>query len=147
MARKHTESELLGFIKLYMSGISYRTLVDQYALKLAESTFFGYVNKYQTHGLEGIRYQRTNRKYTKEFKSKIVKEHIETGHGPAYLANKYNVRAKSTVKDWINLYTGEKENKTYSPTSGVYNSMGAKKSYKADKSESISLAGEIYKIR
>lgn len=129
MARKHTESELLGFIKLYMSGISYRTLVDQYALKLAESTFFGYVNKYQTHGLEGIRYQRTNRKYTKEFKSKIVKEHIETGHGPAYLANKYNVRAKSTVKDWINLYTGEKENKTYSPTSGVYNSMGAKKSY------------------
>ena len=56
MARKHTESELLGFIKLYMSGISYRTLVDQYALKLAESTFFGYVNKYQTHGLEGIRY-------------------------------------------------------------------------------------------
>ena len=47
-----------------------------------------------------------------------------------YLANKYNIPSHSTVKDWINRYTGGKENKTYSPKSEVYNIMGSKKTYK-----------------
>ena len=130
MARKHTESELIDFIDLYLSGVSYRTLVDQYALKLADTTFIEYVSKYQTHGFEGIKYQQTNHSYTKEFKSKIVNEYLEMGSSPAYLANKYNIPAKSTVKDWINLYTEEKENQTDSLTFGVYNMVGAQKSYK-----------------
>ncbi len=129
MARKHTESELVDFIDLYLSGVSYRTLVDQHKLKLADSTFMGYVCKYQTHGLKGIKYHRMNRSYTKEFKSKVINEHFETGYGPAYLANKYNIPSKSTVNNWLNRYTEGKENKTYSPKSGVYNSMGVKKSY------------------
>lgn len=129
MARKHTDSDLLDFIDLYLSGVSYQTLIAQYKLKLAESTFLLYVNKYQTHGFEGIKHQQTNRSYTKEFKSKIVNEHFETGYGSLYLANKYNVPSKTTVKNWINRYTEGKENKTYSPTSGVYNIMSTKKSY------------------
>ena len=35
MARKHTESELMRFIELYLSGISHQTLVADYTLKLS----------------------------------------------------------------------------------------------------------------
>ena len=129
MARKHTESELMRFIELYLSGVSHQTLVADYTLKLSYTAFTNYVKKYQTHGLGGIRYQRTNRRYTEEFKSQIVVEHLETGHGPTYLANKYNIPSFESVKKWINRYTGVKENKVQSPKSGVYNIMGAKKTY------------------
>lgn len=129
MSRKHTESELMRFIELYLSGVSHPTLVADYALKLSYTAFINYVKKYQTHGLEGIRYQRTNRRYTKEFKSQIVAEHLETGYGPTYLANKYNIPSFDTVKKWINRYTEGKENETYSPKSEVYNIMSVKKTY------------------
>ncbi|MDN6291219.1 MAG: helix-turn-helix domain-containing protein [Tetragenococcus koreensis] len=129
MARKHTDSELLSLIDLYLSGISYQSLVSQYSLKLSDRSFKRYVNKYRTHGSEGIKYQRTNRSYTKELKFMIVNEHIQTGYGPAYLANKYNIPSETTVNNWINRYTEGKENKDYSPNSGVYNIVSAKKSY------------------
>ena len=129
MARKHTESELIRFIDLYLSSVTYRNLVDQYTLKLADSTFMGYVKKYQLHGVKGIEYQKNNRRYTKEFKLQVVTEHLEYGYGANYLANKYNIPAKSTVNAWINRYTKGKENNTYSSKSEVYNIMGVKKSY------------------
>jgi len=129
MARKHTESELIRFIDLYLDGVSYPTLVNGYALKLANKTFLDYVLKYQTHGLEGIRYRQNNRSYSQELKSKVVNEHLKMGYSPYFLAHKYNIPSKSTVKNWIKRYTVGKENTTYSPNSGVYNIMGVKKSY------------------
>lgn len=39
----------------------------------------GYIHKYQTHGLEGIKYQRTNHRYTKKFKAKIVISTLKRG--------------------------------------------------------------------
>lgn len=129
MARKHNESELLQFIQLYLEGNSYQTLVNNYNLKLSQTPFRDYVKKFERHGVEGLRYQKNNRRYTKEFKKKVVSEYFENGYGAHYLANKYNIPSYNTVKDWINSYTEGKENKTYSPKSEVYNIMGAKKSY------------------
>jgi len=129
MSRKHTDRELLHFIDLYLEGISYQTLVDQHLLKLSSVTFRKYVRKYQRHGMEGIRYQKNNRRYTKEFKEKVVSEYLEIGYGPAYLANKYNIPSKTTVNNWIIRYTEGKENKDYSPNSEVYKVSGIKKTY------------------
>ena len=129
MARKYTEPELLQFIEFYLDGISHQTLVEKYNLKLSHTSFMSYVKKYQLHGVKGIEYQKNNRGYTKEFKLQVVTEHLEYGYGANYLANKYNIPAKSTVNAWINRYTEGKENNTYSSKSEVYNIMGVKKSY------------------
>lgn len=79
MARKHTEMELLQFIGLHLEGVPYRTLVEKFNLMLSIAVFMKYVDKYQRHGVEGIRYQKNNRRYTKEFKQQIVSEHLRTG--------------------------------------------------------------------
>lgn len=129
MARKYSESELLQFIQLYLEGNSYQTLVNVYNLKLSRTPFRNYVKKFERHGIEGLKYRRNNRRYTKEFKEKVISEHFENGYDAHYLANKYNIPSHSTVKDWINRYTGGKENKTQSPKSEVYNIMGIKKTY------------------
>jgi len=129
VARKYIEADLLHFIKLYLAGNSHKTLVEKYNLKLSRTTFMNYVKKYKRHGIDGIRSQKNNRRYTKEFKKQVVFEHLENGYGAQYLANKYNIPSKTTVNKWINRYTEGKENKTYSPNSEVYNIMGGKKSY------------------
>ena len=71
MARKYSESELLQFILLYLEGDSHQTLVNNYNLKLSERPFRGYVKKFELHGMEGLKYRRSNRRYTKEFKEKL----------------------------------------------------------------------------
>src|SRR5699024_807301 len=129
MARKYTEPELLQFIELYLDGNSHQTLVEKYNLKLSRKPFMNYVKKYQLHGMKGIEYQKNNRRYTKEFKLQVVSEYLEDGYGTNYLANKYNIPAHTTVKNWINHYTKGKENKTYSPKSEVYTVSGVKKTY------------------
>lgn len=127
MARKHTDEELLKYIQLYLEGNSFQTLVDDYHLKLSSRRFRTYLRKYQLHGIDGISYQKNNRTYTKEFKDKVVSEHLETHYPPDYLAHKYNIPSENTVYNWIKRYTEGKENKTYSPNLEVYNIMSAKK--------------------
>lgn len=128
MSRKHTEAELLQFIELYLEGVSYQTLVDKYTLKLSSRTFWDYVQKYQLHGMEGIKYQKKNRRYTKDFKLSVVSEYLETDVSPSYLAKKYNIPAKTTVIDWLNRYTDGKEIER-SPIPEVYKMTGVKKTY------------------
>lgn len=123
------DKELLQFIELYLEGISYQTLVDEYTLKLSSRTFRDYVKRYKLHGIEGIKSHKNDRRYSKEFKLNIVSEYLNTDHGPAYLANKYNIPAKTTVINWINRYTNRKEIERKSPIPEVYQMTGAKKSY------------------
>ena len=129
MARKYSESELLQFILLYLEGDSHQTLVNNYNLKLSERPFRGYVKKFELHGMEGLKYRRSNRWYTKEFKLEVVSEYLDKGYGTHYLANKYNIPAERTVKNWINHYTKGKENETTSLISEVYRMTGAKKTH------------------
>ena len=129
MARKHTEAELLHFIALHLRCVPYQTLVSQHHLKLSATTFMNYVHRYQDHGMEGIRYQKNHRSYSKEFKQKIVAEYLQMGYGFSYLAAKYNIPSKSTVNKCVNRYTEGKENETYSQNSEVYHMTGAKKTY------------------
>lgn len=129
MARKHTEIELLRFIQFYLEGTSYRELVEKYKLELSSRFFRDYVKRYELHGVDGIKLRKNDRRYTNEFKEKVVSEYLKTNCSPNFVARKYNIPSKTTVINWINRYTEGKENKTYSPKSEVYNIMGAKKSY------------------
>lgn len=129
MSRKYVDNELLQFIELYLDGISYQTLVDEYTLELSSGTFRNYVRRYKLHGIEGIKSHKNDRRYSKEFKLKVVSEYLHTDHGPAYLANKYNIPAKTTVINWINRYTDGKEMERKSPIPEVYQMTGAKKTY------------------
>lgn len=129
MARKHTEMELLQFIGLHLEGIPYRILAEKHNLTLSIAVFMKYVQRYRRHGVEGIRYRKNNRRYTKEFKQKVVSEHLRMGYGFSYLAAKYNIPSETTVNNWIKRYTEGKENESYSPNSEVYHMTSAKKTY------------------
>lgn len=111
MARKYTESELLSFIELYLDGSSHQTLVEKYNFKLAYTPFNNYVKRCEGHGLEGIKYQMKNRRYTKKNKLKIVSEYLENSYSVQYLANKYNILSSSTVKIRLIIILKEKRMK------------------------------------
>src|SRR5699024_11638674 len=87
------------------------------------------VQKYQKHGIEGIRSHTRNNRYSKTFKDAVVEEHLELGVSIQELARKYNIPAKKTVRDWIIKYTMGKDFRVYSEIYEVYTMTVSKMSY------------------
>src|SRR5690625_5684352 len=107
--------------------MSYQKLKKSYGLLLNQSTFSSKVQKYQKHGIEGIRSHTRNNRYSKTFKDAVVEEHLELGVSIQELARKYNIPAKKTVRVLIIKYTNVKDFRVYSEISEVYKMTGSKK--------------------
>lgn len=125
---KHTAEELERYIQMYIKDeMSYQKLKKSYGLLLSQPTFIFKVQKYQKHGIEGIRSHTRNNRYSKTFKDAVVEEHLELGISIQELARKYNIPAKETVRVWIIKYTKGKDFRVYSEKSEVYTMTGKKK--------------------
>ena len=88
-----------------------------------------YIQRYSQHGYRGLVRQRTNHRYSKTFKHQIVQEYIIHNVSCYSLAIKYNIPSEHTIRNWILRYTEGKENRTYSPKSGVYQMKSRKTTY------------------
>lgn len=125
---KHSAEELERYIQMYIKDkMSYQKLKKSYGLLLSQPTFIFKVQKYQKHGIEGIRSHTRNNRYSKTFKDAVVEEHLELGVSIQELARKYNIPAKETVRVWIIKYTKGKDFRVYSEKSEVYTMTGKKK--------------------
>lgn len=127
-ARKYNESKLLYFIEFSLEGNLYQSLVKKYDLKLSSKPFWNYVKRYQLHGIVGLKSHKNNCRYSKKFKRNIISEHLNTGHGPSYLTNEYNIPAEKTITNWVKRYIDGKEVERKSLILGVYQMTGVKKS-------------------
>ena len=128
--RRYSESELEFFIKLYLEGISFRELQDNYNLQLSERPFRRYVRKYQTYGLVGLNSNTGTNRYSAAFKQGVVNEFLTTtSYSYDDLAIKYNIPSPTTVRNWVKQYTEGKQLKDYSPKPEVYNMKSEKKTH------------------
>ena len=66
---------------------------------------------YQSDGTEAF-YQRKNKIYSKELKEKAVLEYLNGNDSLLSICQKYGIRAKSKLQDWIKKYNGHEELKT-----------------------------------
>lgn len=119
--RRHTVEELLSLIKLFLKGISHSQLSEEYGLRISNTAFRQYVQRYQECGPAGLISKRKNNHYSEDLKEKVVHDYLNGKGSYLDLAIKYNISNQSTVSVWVNRYTKGKENKTYSPKPEVYN--------------------------
>nr|WP_239575711.1 IS3 family transposase [Geomicrobium sediminis] len=112
--------------KKRVAGYSYKWLIETYQLPIVETTLHRYYERYRLHGLEGLQTRKSNQRYSKDFKEKVVQEYVN-GHGSLQsLTIAYNIPSRQTLKNWVMRYTLGKEMKDYLPKPEVY-TMNARK--------------------
>lgn len=126
---KYSTNELLKYIELYLEGVSFRELCDDYQLDLDATNFQLYVRKYLEHGVTGLLRQQNNRHYSDQFKYQVIQEYLRSNTSYKALAVKYNIPSHETVRQWVIRYTEGKENRTYSPKPEVYQLKSRKTTY------------------
>lgn len=126
---KHSTNELLKYIELYLDGVPYHQLCDDYKLLLEQTAFNLYVRRYLHHGVRGLLKTQKNRSYSQTFKHQVAQEYIYNNISYKSLAVKYNISSQATVRSWVMRYTEGKENRTYSPKPEVYQMKSRKTTY------------------
>ena len=135
--RKHTAKDLEKYIRMFLEdGVSIKELRDNYGLRLAASTFYQKVLRYQEHGIDGIQPSVNNNRYSSDFKKQVVLEHLEDGIPIKVLARKYSIPSHETVRKWIIKYTKGEVIKNYSPIPEVY-TMTSRKTTQEEKVEIV----------
>lgn len=124
--RKFTVEEYLQIFDLYEAGYSFETIIEMKKLDISNPTLYHNYNRYIKHGIESLMPQKTNERYTSEFKKQLIDEHLVNGKTPKMIAVEYNMPSHTTVRRWIIKYTEGKENKNYSPKPEVYNMKSRK---------------------
>lgn len=79
-----------------------------------------WVKKYSNLGTNAFIELNKNSSYTKEFKLMVVNEYLNYQGSIEILANKYNIKALSTVQSWIMKYNRQEELDDYLPKLEVY---------------------------
>ncbi|MBM7631022.1 transposase [Geomicrobium sediminis] len=97
------------------AGYSYKWLIETYQLPIVETTLHRYYERYRLHGLEGLQTRKSNQRYSKGFKEKVVQEYVN-GHGSLQsLTIAYNIPSLQILKNWVMRHTLGKEMKVYLP--------------------------------
>lgn len=118
--QRHTVEELISFIELFLEGVPFFQLTQVHGLNLSEKAFRNYVKRYKEYGPQGLLSRNQNRRYTKEFKEKVVLAYLNGEGSLMDLAVQYDIPSDRTIRAWIKRYTEGKENQTYSPNPEVY---------------------------
>lgn len=126
---KFSQQIKLGIVKEYIEGnTSSGRLARKYGCN--KQSIFGWVSKYRTYGENAFIETHKNQSYTKEFKRKVVEEYLTGGTSLSALVNKYNMRSKSQVSDWVKLYNGHNEIRSYRTGGGIDMTKGRRTTYK-----------------
>lgn len=88
-----------------------------------------WVAQYRARGEDAFNESNRNQSYSKEFKHMVVEEYGAVGISKQALANKYNIRSATQVRNWINLYNGHNKIKSYKTDGRIDMTNGRKTTY------------------
>ncbi len=98
--KKISKEEKIKICKLYASGNgSFKSLAA--TIGVHKSSLQSWYARYKIYGEKA--FNLTKRRYSKKFKEKIIKKHINEGFSISMLSGKYNLNTP-TIRQWINLY-------------------------------------------
>ena len=118
----------LKVVKEYLEGNgSARTLARKY--DCTKERVQEWVAKYRVNGETALKVTYSNQSYTKEFKTKVAEEYLAGGISQTALANKYNIPSKRQVQNWVKLYNGHIEIRSYKASGGNRMTKGRKTTY------------------
>ena len=98
---KLTEEDKKRIIELRKQGLGYGTIAKRF--KITHSTIRKILYAYELHGHEGIKHPFKNRKYSAEFKLKVINRAYQ-GESKSSLSVEYNLPGECTIISWIKKY-------------------------------------------
>jgi transposase-like protein len=92
---------------------------------------------YRQQGPEAFLVIKGNKKYTKDFKEKIVKEYLDGFGTVNELAAKHRISSCHTIRQWILMYNSDMELKDYDPKREVYMAEARRKTTIEERKEIV----------
>lgn len=135
---KYTSEQKVKACGEYLSGAKSASQIAK-ELKMTKSgkrEIIEWSKKYHEIGAEAFIPTNKNSSYTKEFKLRVIQEYNSGLGSIESLANKYRIRSKSTLIEWISKYNRHEELQDYIPTLEVY-TMKARKTTKEERIEIV----------
>lgn len=117
---EYTADQKIKEIQDYLNGI--RSIVQIYLDLEVKSTrtIHQWISVYQVSGVLVLTSKQKNSSYSKEFKSKDVKEYLDVKGSLSNIAVKYDISGHETLRRWISIYNSGMELKDYYPKQEVY---------------------------
>ena len=104
---KLTDEERIAAVQEYLNGNGgYESIAKKYGIDY--SYFRKLVIRAQKEGIDTLRTQKTNRKYTLETKISSVKEYLEGKGSQLEICLKYHIKHVSLLQHWILWYNSGK---------------------------------------
>lgn len=104
---KYTAEDKFKLIQLYkQSHSSVGTFIKTSAIALAESTFTGWLNQYEQDGIDGLKESKSWQRYSLDLKQSAVTDYLSGKGSLISIANKYGLRSKTQLRQWISGYNG-----------------------------------------
>lgn len=105
---KITDEERMQAVQEYIEGKGgYKAIAYKYGITY--QTLQKMVARGKTEGIEAIRTQVPNRKYSKELKHNAVKDYLEGKGSQTEICLKYGIKTNTTLQDWIKCYNSGKD--------------------------------------
>jgi len=79
-----------------------------------------WAKEYSLYGASHFEEKKKNQSYTKEFKTKVVKEYLDGKGSIEDLSIKYNISGGTALRSWVIKYNSHIELKEYDPKPEVY---------------------------
>lgn len=118
----------LSAVNEYLNGKgSYEVISQKYGLGCSNLKFF--VKKYLAGGPESLSHNTKNQNYSSDFKLRVVEEYLQGGISYKDLAVKHGIKSDSQVFNWIKLYNGGKNLKSYKTGGESTMNKGRKTTY------------------
>lgn len=101
--RKLTDQQRIDAVTAYLAGAgSYQAVAEQF--QISSRTLRDLVALYQYHGPDALKSSVTNNTYPPELKRQAVEEY-QSGQGTQRdICLKYNIRARTQLRNWIRQY-------------------------------------------
>ena len=109
---KLTNQERIAAVKEYLDGHgSYATIARKYGI--VRTTLREAVNLYLSQGEHALYTTSKNTHYSPELKRQAVEAYLSGEGSQQDICNRFHIRSKSQLRDWIRLYNGHNEFRSY----------------------------------
>ncbi|MBP5266140.1 MAG: helix-turn-helix domain-containing protein [Lachnospiraceae bacterium] len=139
---KYTVEIKIAACKEYLDGkLSHKEICQKYGISFNESNRSSILNdwilRYQELGENAFIRSKGNRSYQHEEKVRIVEEYLAGGGSLGYIAAKYGIPSKDTLRSWVLKYNANRELKDYNPKRGVYMAEARRKTTIEERKEIV----------
>lgn len=104
---KYTAEEKLEFITQYrQSHLGIKTFIKESIIMTSRKTFKQWLDRYERDGFDGLKESQSWQRYSLDLKQRVVTDYLSGRGSLTSIANKYGLRSKTQVQQWVSKYNG-----------------------------------------